>query len=451
MLLLAVVFFVSSSSFAANGNAAPTQWVGTWSASQQPMEPNNGLAPEDLPDSTLRQIVHVSLGGAKIRVRLSNRSGDVPLHLAAVHVANAVSPSTNTIKSGSDRALTFSGSPDVTIPAHADYLSDPLAFPLSPLSDLAISLHIDRARAEQTGHPGSHATSYIARGNLVSTVDIPQARTVEHWYFIAGVDVAAEPTDQAIVALGDSITDGHGTTTNGNNRWTDVLAQRLQASPNTRNTAVLNQGTGGNRLLTDGMGPNALARFDHDVIAQPGVRYLIVLEGINDIGMLAHNGEVSQSEHESLVHRMIGAYAQIIERARGKSITVIGATLLPFIGSDFYQPGPAGEADRQAVNDWIRTPGHFDAVIDFDKIMRDPSHPERLLPAFDSGDHLHPSAAGYAAMGNAVPLALFKSPLSDSPLSESSEASPEITIPFDEVPTDAPWLRSKARIEVILR
>jgi lysophospholipase L1-like esterase len=418
MLLFAVIFFVTGSTSGANGNLARKHWVVTWAASQQLLEPNNALDPEDLHDSTLRQIVHVSAGGTEIRVRLSNRFGNMPLHLAEVHVAKAASPSKDAIMSGSDRGLTFSGSPEVTIPAYADYLSDPVAFPLNPLSDLAISIHIDIPPVEQTGHPGSHATSYVARGDLVSAIDIPRVKTAEHWYFIAGVEVAAQPADETIVALGDSITDGHGTTTNGNDRWTDVLAQRLQTSPTTRHIAVLNQGIGGNRLLTDGIGSDALARFDHDVIAQPGVRYLIVLEGINDIGMLTRNGEEPQSEHDSLVHRMIGAYAQMIERAHSSGITVIGGTLLPFAGSDFYHPGAASEADWKAVNDWIRTPGHFDAIIDFDRIMRDPSHPERLLPAFDSGDHLHPSHQGYAAMGNAVPLSLFES-LSDSSLSES--------------------------------
>lgn len=452
ILLSAVIFFVTGSAFGANGNIAQLGWVGTWTASQQLVEPNNELNPEDLRDSTLRQIVHVSLGGTEIHVRLSNRFGNTPLHLTAVHVAKAVSPSAGTIVSGSDRALTFSGSPDVTIPAHADFLSDPVVFPLNSLSDLAISLHIDMAPVEQTGHPGAHATSYIARGNLVSANDIPQAKTAEHWYFIAGIDVAAEPGDEAIVALGDSITDGHGTTTNGNDRWTDVLARRLQTSPSTRHVAVLNQGIGGNRLLTDVIGPNALARFDHDVIAQSGARYLIVLEGINDIGMLTRNGEVPQSEHDSLVRRMIGAYAQIIERAHSSGINVIGATILPFVGSDFYHPGPASEADRQAINQWIRTPGHFDAVIDFDRVMRDPIHPEKLLPASDSGDHLHPSPGGYAAMGNAVSLSLFKSQMFHSPLSKSASERPrKLAVAFDNLPAQGPLPQHEAQMELISR
>jgi lysophospholipase L1-like esterase len=221
------------------------------------------------------------------------------------------------------------------------------------------------------------------------------------------VDVTAPSQAACVVVLGDSITDGHGATTDGNNRWPDVLAKRLQSAPATREFAVLNEGIGGNRLLLDGLGPNALARFDHDVLAKAGVRYLIVLEGVNDIGTLARNGEVPQTEHDALVHRMVSAYEQIIARARAHGIKVIGATILPFLGSQFYHPGPSSELDRQTVNQWIRAPGHFDAVIDFDKVTRDPEHPDHLLATFDSGDHLHPSPPGYAAMAEAVPLSFF--------------------------------------------
>jgi hypothetical protein len=230
-------------------------WVGSWAASQQLVEPGNALSPEDLRDATLRQIVHLSLGGGEIRLRLSNRFGNAPLHVTAVHVAKPVSPSSDKIVPGSDKALTFSGSAEVTIPSHADYLSDPVAFSVNALSDLAITLHLDVAPAEQTGHPGSRATSYITHGDLVSAAELAGAKTAEHWYFIAGIDVTASPDARAVVVLGDSITDGHGATTNGNDRWTDVLAQRLQGTSTTRMIAVLNHGIGGNRLLTDGLGP----------------------------------------------------------------------------------------------------------------------------------------------------------------------------------------------------
>jgi lysophospholipase L1-like esterase len=209
------------------------------------------------------------------------------------------------------------------------------------------------------------------------------------------------------VALGDSITDGHGATTNGNDRWTDVLAQRLQSSSETRNIGVSNQGIGGNHLLIDGLGPNALSRFDRDVLAPAGVRWVIVLEGVNDLGGLSRNGEVTPAEHAALVQRVLAAYRQIIARAHAHGLQVYGATITPYVGSDYYHPGPLSEADRLAVNQWIRAAGHFDSVIDFDSIVRNPQHLDRLLPAYDCGDHLHPSPAGYKAMGNAVPLALF--------------------------------------------
>jgi len=385
-----------------------THWVTSWAASQQRVESNNSLAPEDLSDATLRQIVHLSIGGSQVRLRLSNRYGTTPLHLSAVHLARTISPASEKIVAGTDKALTFSGAPDVTIPVHADYLSDPVSFPVSDLSDLAITLHFEKPPVEQTGHPGSRATSYLTHGDFVAAAEFPTAiQKVEHWYFIAGVDVAATPDASAIVILGDSITDGHGATTNGNDRWPDILAQRLQSQPGSRNLAMDNQGIGGNRLLLDGAGPNALSRIDPDVIAQSGVRYLIVLEGINDIGMLGRQGEVAPAEHELLVRQLIAAYEQIITRAHTHNIKVIGATVMPFVGSEFYHPGPASEADRQALNAWIRTPGHFDTVLDFDLLTRDPEYPDRLLPAFDSGDHLHPSPAGYAAMAQSIPLSLF--------------------------------------------
>ena len=211
----------------------------------------------------------------------------------------------------------------------------------------------------------------------------------------------------ALVAFGDSITDGHGATTNGNDRWPDILAARLQSSPGTRAMGVLNEGLGGNRLLLDGLGPNALARFDRDVLGQTGVKYVLVLEGINDLGTAARDGEISQAAHDALVMRILGAYTQIVERAHARGLRVFGATLTPYSGSGYYHPGPMSEADRQKINRWIRTAGHFDACVDFDRTVADPEHPQRLLPAYDSGDHLHPSPAGYKAMANSVPLTLF--------------------------------------------
>jgi lysophospholipase L1-like esterase len=244
-------------------------------------------------------------------------------------------------------------------------------------------------------------------GDLVTAPDLPDAKKVDHWYQVSGVDVVAPKGAASIVVLGDSITDGHGATTNGNDRWTDVLAERLRAFPNNRSLSVLNEGIGGNHLLTDGLGPNALARFNRDVLAQTGVRYLILLEGVNDLGGLARSGEVSAAEHSALVKRILGSYSQIIARAHAHAIKVLGATILPYTGSNYYHPGASSEADRQAVNQWIRTPGHFDAIVDFDEATRDPSHPERLLPSYDCGDHLHPSPEGYRVMAGAVPLSVF--------------------------------------------
>jgi lysophospholipase L1-like esterase len=405
-LFAAVVLFASMAS-AVRARQAQTQWVGSWAASQQLVEPNNALDPEEFRDATLRQIVRLSLGGSDIRLRLSNRHGAAPLHITDVHIAQPAASGNGKIEPASDKAITFSGAADVTIPAHADYVSDSVAFPAKALSEVAITIHLDAPVSEQTGHPGSRTTSFFGHGNFVSASEIPNAKSVEHWYFIAGIEVNVPGDASSIVILGDSITDGRGSTTNANNRWTDILAQRLQAQSSTRKLAVLNHGIGGNRLLADGLGPNALARFDTDVIAQSGVRYLIVLEGVNDIGMLARSENVSAAEHEALVKRITGAYQQMIARAHAHGIKIIGATIMPFAGSEFYHPGPASEADRQSVNESIRGPGHFDAVIDFDKITRDPEHPEHLLPAFDSGDHLHPSPAGYAAMASAVPFSIF--------------------------------------------
>jgi len=357
-------------------------------------------------DMTMREIAHVSTGGTSLRVHVSNAFGTEPLHFTSVHIAGPVSAASSQIEPGSDRALTFAGSADVTVPAGAEYISDPIDYAVAPLSNLAITFHLDSAPVGETSHPGSRSTSYYFHGDFISAADLPDAKHVDHWYQISGIDVRASPNAAAIVVLGDSITDGHGTTTNGNDRWTDVLAQRLQASSATREVSVLNEGIGGNHLLTDGLGPNALARFDRDVLAQAGAKFLIVFEGVNDLGGLTRLGEVPAAAHADLVHRIEGAYEQIVARAHVAGLQVFGATITPFVGSAYYHPPATTEADRQAVNDWIRAPGHFDAVIDFDKVMRDPRRPDRMLPGYDD-DHLHPSVVGYKAMGEAVPLALF--------------------------------------------
>ena len=402
-----ITFCFTSAAFA-NSKPVGGDWVASWATSQQIPEPHNALSPDDLRDATLRQIVHLSVGGKTLRVHISNAFGTTPLSLTSVHIARPRSPGQSKIDIATDKMLRFSGKPDVTIPAGAEFISDPIEYPMPALSDLAISLHMNTPPEQQTGHPGSRTTSYFQHGDLVSAADMPEAKKVEHWYWIGSVDVNAAKDSASIVVLGDSITDGRGSTTDGNNRWTDILAIQLQANHKTSHVSVLNHGIGGNHLLTDGLGPNALARVDRDIIAQTGVRYLIVLEGVNDLGRLSREGEVPKAEHDMLVHEMIAAYEQIILRAHAHGIKVYGATILPDVGSDYYHPRPANEADRVAVNNWIRQPGHFDGVVDFDKLTADPAHPDRLLPAYDSGDHLHPSPVGYEVMGKAVAITLFQ-------------------------------------------
>lgn len=388
--------------------AAPPHWVGSWAASQQVPEPQNALAPADLHDATLRQVVRLSAGGNRIRLRLSNAFGTQPLVIDNVHVAHALSAAGARIDPASDRPVTFNGLASVTIPAGASYLSDPVAMAAAPLAVLAVSLHLPEAPDRQTGHPGSRSTSYLVHGNQSAAADLANAQKVEHWYQLAGIEVEAPAAAGAVVTLGDSITDGHGATTNGNDRWPDRLAERLQATPATRGLSVLNQGIGGNRLLLDGLGPNALARFDRDILAQPGVRTVVVLEGVNDLGTFTRDAPASPEGHAALVAQLIGAYRQIVERAHAQGVKVIGATILPYGGNGYYHPDAANEADRQAINRWIREPGHFDGVVDFDRVTRDPAYPDHLRPDFDSGDHLHPSPKGYKAMADAVPLALLR-------------------------------------------
>jgi len=388
--------------------ATPTVWIGSWAAAQQVPESRNALPPEDLTDTTLRQVVHLSVGGAMVRVHLSNAFGTTPLHILSVHIALPDPVAPGAILPASDRALLFAGNNDVIIPPGAEFVSDAIRYPVAALSDLVISLHIESPPTPQTGHPGSRSTSYIAHGDLTSSAQLPTARSIGHWYFLAAVDVAKNSPAFTVIALGDSITDGQGATVNGNNRWPDALAARLQIDPSKRNIGVLNLGIDGNHLLTDGLGPNLLARFDRDVLAHAGVRCMILLEGVNDLGTLSRSGEASADVRALLLPRMLVAYQQIVLRAHAHGIRVIGATIIPYMDSDFYHPAAEDEADRQQVNAWIRAPGHFDAVIDLDKAMADPAHPDHLLPTYDSGDHLHPSPAGYKAMAAAIPLSLLR-------------------------------------------
>jgi lysophospholipase L1-like esterase len=393
------------------GASAQTQsasiWVASWGTSQQIPEPQNALPVDDLSDATVRQLFHLSVGGTAVRVHLSNAFGTEALHIASAHIARPVSAASSAIDPTSDQPLTFAGKAEAVIPPGAELVSDPVEYSVPPLSDLAVSFYLQSPPARETGHPGSRATSYYVHGDWVSAANLVEPKHVDHWYQVSEIDIQAPAGAGAVVALGDSITDGHGATTNGNDRWTDVLAARLQGAAASRNVGVSNQGIGGNHLLTDGLGPNALARFDRDVLAPTAVRWIIVFEGVNDLGGLARDGEVPAAQHAALVERVIAAYQQIVARARAHGLRVLGATITPYVGSAYYHPGPLSEADRQAVNRWIRASGNFDAVIDFDSVVRDPQHPDQLLPAYDCGDHLHPSPAGYKVMGEAIPLSLF--------------------------------------------
>ena len=384
---------------------APRRWVGAWASAQLAPDAKNSLAPEDYRDATLRQVVRLSLGGETIRVRLSNAFGTRPLTLKAARVAVSAALDSARIVPATDRPLTFSGRTEVTIPAGADYWSDPVALTVAPLTSLAISLRYVEAPDVQTGHPGSRATSYVLAGDHLADADLPGAKTADRWFQIAGVEVV--PTARkagAIVAFGDSITDGYGVQPNTNLRWTDALIARLKG----KNLSVLNLGIGGNRVLLDGLGPNVLARFERDVLSQPGVTHLILLEGVNDLGVLTRDAPATPEAHKALVEQVIAGYRQMIDRARSRGIKVIGATILPYGGSAYYHPGPESEADRQAINAFIRAPGNFDGVIDWDKALRDPARPTHLLAAYDN-DGLHPNLAGYKAMAEAIPLSLFES------------------------------------------
>jgi len=382
-------------------------WVASWTTSPIRSSPEQRLPQADQGDMTVRQVVRLTLGGGAMRVRFTNRFGTTPLMIAGAHVAVATGPAAATIDRATDHALTFGGSAAVEIPAGADFWSDPVPFVAIPLSDLAITTRFAALPDPQTGHPGARTRSWTVAGDRLSDADFAEAKPVERWFQIAAVEVTATPAGRAIVALGDSITDGYGVTGGQHLRWTDGLARRLSAAPRTRGVAVLNHGIGGNCLLAECSGPNALARFDSDVASQPGARYVILLEGVNDLGRLGRERVASPAERRAQVQQMIAGYRQIVARARALKLTAIGGTITPFVGNDYYHPDAAAEAARQAINAWIRTPGNFDAVIDFDRVVRDPARPDRMLPAYDSGDHLHPSMAGYRAMAVAVPLALF--------------------------------------------
>jgi lysophospholipase L1-like esterase len=385
----------------------PAHWVDTWVSMPQLTEPAN-LPPAPftqpnlvLANTTLRQTIHISVGGQHVRLRFSNAFGGVDLPVTAVSVALPAggNAGVSAIQPGTARPVTFDGQPGIDIPVGSLAVSDPLDFPLAPRSNLTVTLYLATGQASTniTSHPGSRTTSYLLAGNHISDPDLPGATSVDHWYFLSGAEVWSDTEGVAIV--GDSLTDGRGWTTNQNDRWPDDLLARLHAQ-----VAVLNQAAGGNRVLNDGLGPNASGRVDRDVLAQSGIAWLIVFEGVNDIG----TADATPGAQQQVTTELITAFRQIITRAHAKGIRVYGATITPFGGNTAYDdPQGIRESARQVVNTWIRTGHRFDAVIDFDRVARDPVNPRQLLPSFDVGDHLHLNPLGYQALGNAVPADLF--------------------------------------------
>jgi len=400
---------------AAAGLLAQTHWVGTWGAAPATQSDEAAMKTQKLlfDNQTVREIVHTTLGGETVRVRLSNAFGAVPVEIGAAHLA--VRKAGAAIDPASDRELKFGGRSRVEIPAGAVVLSDPIAVKVPELSDVAISLYLPGKVMGAGVHYSSQQTSYIAKGNVTGAATLENPETFTSWVFLTGLEVQAPATAGSIVTFGDSITDGARSSVDGNHRWPDMLASRLAARKGGTKFGVVNMGIGGNRILHEGMaskrpqfGINALARFDADVLAQPGVKYLVILEGINDIG---HAGSSAPASETVTADDIIVGMKQMIERAHEKGIKVIGCTITPFEGPANITRGywtPEKAKVRDAVNEWIRSGKGYDGFIDFDKAVRDPANPTKVLPAFDSGDQLHPSDAGYDAMGKAIDLALFR-------------------------------------------
>jgi len=401
---------------AAQANAAELNWARSWGAS--PQGPIAGLGPPFGPsptfhDVTLRQVVRLSGGGRQVRIRFTNEFGGAPLVIGAAHVALAGDK--GAIQPGSDRVLTFAGKPTATVPAGAPLVSDPVDLPLPALSKLTISLYLPGQVNTCTCHGTSAATGWTLPGDAVAAPSPPaNATPLAVRALISAVEVGSDSPARTIVAFGDSITDGVGATTDADKRWPDQFAERLiqRGGPA---VYVSNQGISGNRVLNDGFGVSALARFDRDVLSTPGLAYVIVFEGINDIGisfaprsdtgplagfMKAFGGAPVSADD------IIAGYRQLIARAHAHGVKIYGATITPYGGAG--TDSPQGEAARQAVNAWIRTSGAFDGVLDFDAVWRDPAHPGRIREGLHAGDHLHGSDAGYKALADSIDLGLFK-------------------------------------------
>ncbi len=396
--VLPLLLLCSAPVFAATAD----HWVGTWAAS--PMAAKNPTAKfgaEGTDGTTLREIVHVSLGGPTVRVIFTNEFGLDPLTIGAAQIA--LSTEASAITPTSAVPLTFNGKPSIIIPPGALVVSDPVAFKVAPASNLAVSLFLpDQPVNQLTLHPFADQTNYLVPGNAVTAASLDSPQTFFTWDFLKGIDVSADEKSASIVTFGDSITDGAHSTRDANARWPDILAHRLLADKKTAHLGVLNEGIGGNRILHDTTGPSALARFDRDVLAQAGVKYLVIMESINDIG---HATDPAKPYDVVTAEDLIAGLTQLAVRAHTHGIKVYGATLTPFVGAKYQSP--AGEEMRQAINQWIRTTNQLDGVIDFDKVTTDPTHPGMFLVLDDSGDHLHPGDAGYKAMGESIDLNLF--------------------------------------------
>ena len=423
VLAVAGILTFSTNILAAQpASGAQEHWVASWSTSEQmavtvpdrPVLPPNIKMPDFrnmncahrppgiptiAPNQTVRMIVHTSIAGENIRVELSNAFSDGTITVGGAHVALRTSGSS--IDSSTDRALTFSGDKSVDIPPGAVIVSDPVDLEVKQASDLAVSLYIVKAEGTPTNHtPGLH-TAYVSAGDTTGSASMPSSTTNTSYVWLRSVDVVAPADSFAISCLGDSITDGFGTTVDANQAWPTLLAKRFGEHQQGARIAVLNAGISGNQVLRDGAGVSALARFDRDVESEPGVRWVVLLEGINDINIHGQITGAGALTAEDLIH----GYQQLIARAHMDHLKIMGATLTPDEG--VWLAGPIGEATRQKVNEWVRSSGAFDAVVDLDAAVRDKDHPTRLRAEFDSGDHIHPNDAGNAAMADAFDLAAF--------------------------------------------
>ncbi|KAF9879311.1 GDSL-like Lipase/Acylhydrolase [Colletotrichum karsti] len=390
------------------------EWVTVWGTMPQLTEPAN-LPPAPFNetgrvfnDASLRQTVKLSLPSSTLRLQISNAFGASDLPITAVTIARTANNTagTSAIDPDSLQVVTFSGGGAFTVPNGAVLFSDPIDLAADAQSVVSVTIYLANGQSTNsiTGHPGSRTTSFLVNGNHVADQDLADATTTDHWYLISAIESYVPKGSSAVAIVGDSISDGRGSTTNANNRWPDRLLARLQNTSSTQDVAIVNQAAGGNRVLADGLGPNALGRVDRDVIAHTGVRYAVVFIGVNDIGTAATDAATQKAVGD----RLVAAYDQIVTRLHRFGIAVFGATITPLTGEGQAYSDPERERTRQRVNAWIREGGRFDAVFDFDEMVRDPAAPERLRVEFDTGDHLHLNPAGYEAMAAGIDLGVFE-------------------------------------------